>query len=132
MHKLLAQGNDGGTSLGTLGSGGGFGAVNDRVTGITTATGAMGAVSMIVSRVIGFLTLAGFLWFFFQLIIAGISWITAGGEKNKLTEARERLTNAFLGLVIVVAGWAILALASSFFGVDFTSPTTIIENLQLK
>lgn len=126
---LLAQNP---IEIGTIGEGGGFGAVNDKVTGVTTATGAMGSVSYILSRVIGFLTIAAAIWFFIQLIIAGISWITAGGEKNKLTEARERLTNAFIGLVVVVAGWAILALAGSFFGVDFTSPSAIIETIQLK
>jgi hypothetical protein len=53
--------------------------------------------------------------------------MTAAGDKAKLTEAQQRLTNAFIGLVVIISGWAILALAGQFFGYDITvsNPTTI-------
>lgn len=127
--KLL----DEGTPLGgRIGEGGGFGTINNSF----PASGgeALKLVTSIISKVIGVMTIAAAIWFFFQLLTAGIAWISAGGEKNKLTEARDRLTHAFIGLVIVVAGWAILALASQFFGYDLTisSPQTVIDQLKFK
>lgn len=77
-------------------------------------------IATIVSSIIGVMTLAGGIWFLLQILIGGFSWINAGGDKAKLQTSKDTLTNAFVGLIVVVAGWAILALAGTFFGVDFT------------
>lgn len=75
-----------------------------------------------VSAIIGFLTLAAFIWFMFQLVIGGIQWVTSGGDKNSLESARNRLTHAFVGLIIVVAGVSILAIIGQFLGVNWLNP----------
>lgn len=92
------------------------------------------AVTRAISGIIGFMTVAAAIWFFFQLIIGGIGWMTAAGEKNKLNEARDRITNAFIGLIIVVAGWAILSLAGQFFGWDITlsNTKTILDQIKFQ
>lgn len=84
-------------------------------------------IAKIVSSIIGIMTIAAGIWFLFQITIGGFNWITSGGDKAKLEAARSRLTNSFIGIIVVVAGWAILALASQFLGVDFTisSPGTL-------
>jgi len=65
--------------------------------------------------------------------MGGISWISAGGDKAKLTHARDQLSNAFIGLVVVVAGWAVLALAGQFFGwTTILAPTSIIDTLKFQ
>jgi len=102
---LVELGQIGGEGLGPFGSSPG-----DGLTGITN----------IVSSVIGIMTIAAGIWFLFQIVIGGFNWINAGGDKAKLQTSKDRLTNAFVGLIIVVAGWAILALAGTFFNVDFT------------
>lgn len=108
--------------LGTIGS-------NDGSLGPFAGGAASGLVGIakIVSSVIGVMTIAAGIWFLFQITIGGFNWITSGGDKAKLEAARSKLTNAFIGIVIVVAGWAILALAGQFLGVDFTigSPGTL-------
>ncbi len=124
--------NSGGTSLGGTLGGKGFGIINENLGQISTTQQAGGMVVYILSRVIGFLTVAASLWFLIQILIGGLSWISAGGEKNKLTEARDRLTNSFIGLVVVVAAWAILALMGEFFGIGFTNPAKILEQLEFK
>lgn len=78
------------------------------------------AITKIISSIIGVMTIAAGVWFLLQFIIGGFNMINAGGDKAKLQSSRDRLTNAFIGLIIVVASWAILSLASTFFGVDFT------------
>jgi len=101
------------------------------ITKVTSSPGP--AIVTAISSIIGFLTLVAVIWFMFQLMISGISWITAGGDKAKLTEARDRLTNAFIGLIIVVAGWALLSLVGIFFGwTDITNPANILSKIQFK
>ncbi len=75
-----------------------------------------GALAKIVSGIIGVLTIVASIWFMFQLLIGGINWLSSGGEKQKLTEARDRITHAFIGLIIVVASWGIIALTGQFLG----------------
>lgn len=61
--------------------------------------------------------------FFFILVIGGIRWIASGGDKAQTEGARSQITAALVGLVIVFAAWAILALIKTFFGVDIFSLT---------
>ncbi len=126
MHTLAQVSTD----LGTIG-GEGLGPF-----GKTTFTGvsALAAITRAVSSIIGFLTIAASIWFLFQILIAGISWITSGGDKNGLESARNRLTHSFIGLIIVVAGWAILALVGQFLGYDIliTNPANFVNLLQIK
>lgn len=64
--------------------------------------------------------------FFFILVIGGIRWILSGGDKAQTEGARSQITAALVGLVIVFAAWAILALINTFFGIDIfqlTLPT---------
>ncbi|MFZ5845725.1 MAG: hypothetical protein ACOY0S_04705 [Patescibacteria group bacterium] len=99
-----------------------------------TPTGSLQAITRAISSVIGIMTIAAAIWFIFQFTIGGFSWITAGGDKGKLEEAQRRLNNAFIGLVVVVAGWAILALAGQFFGYDIiiSDPGRLIEQLRFQ
>lgn len=116
MKNLLAQqpiqlNPIGGSGLGPFGNRS-FGSGADALTAIIKA----------VSAIIGFLTLAAFIWFMFQLVIGGIQWVTSGGDKNSLESARNRLTHAFVGLIIVVAGVSILAIIGQFLGVNWLNP----------
>src|SRR3989344_9035907 len=61
--------------------------------------------------------------FFFILVIGGIKWITSGGDKGQTEAARNQITAALVGLVIVFAAWGIIALIKTFFGVDRFSLT---------
>jgi len=122
MNKIFAAGS----SLGTIG-GDGLGPFANKtgnpIQSITTG----------ISGVIGFLTILAAIWFLIQFLMGGISWISSAGDKAKLTEARERLTNAFIGLLVVVSGWAILALAGQFFGWgDILAPAGIMDKLKFQ
>jgi len=58
-----------------------------------------------------------------MLIIGGYGWITAGGDKAKVEEARSRITNALIGLAIVAAAYALIVLIGQFFGVEIDNIT---------
>jgi hypothetical protein len=85
--------------------------------GNTTAGGTI--IGKIVGAVIGGILLAGFLLSFFYIVTGGISWITSGGDKNQLENARNKITNAVIGLIVVAAVWAIMTLVGKFIGIDF-------------
>ncbi len=52
------------------------------------------------------------------IVWGGISWITSGGDKTALEGARARITNAIVGLIVVVASYAIFVLVTQFIGLD--------------
>lgn len=59
------------------------------------------------------LVIVFFLW-------GSIEWITSGGDSGKVQKARDRITQAIIGLVILVGSFVIIAfLGSLFFGPDF-------------
>ena len=54
----------------------------------------------------------------FYLVMGAIAWITSGGDKGKVEEARNKITAAVIGLLILAAVWAIfnLVLTIAFGG----------------
>lgn len=81
------------------------------------------SLGRLIGNLISALFIAGFLLTFMLLIIGGIQWITAGGDKQALEKARNGITNAIMGLVIVAATYAIMTLVGKFFGIDITALT---------
>jgi hypothetical protein len=66
------------------------------------------------------------LFFIIQVFLAGISWISAGGEPKSLEAARGRITNAIIGLVVVVAAFAISVVVTSAFNINIFDPGGIV------
>jgi len=53
-------------------------------------------------------------------LMGAFEWITAGSDSKKTETARSRMTNAVIGLVILVSSFTILSFVSKiFFGNDF-------------
>ena len=72
----------------------------------------------IVSAAIRLILVIAALVFFFILVIGGIRWIASGGDKAQTEAARNQITAALVGLVIVFAAWAIVQLINTFFGIN--------------
>jgi hypothetical protein len=125
MERVYAQGQPlggtiGGANLGPFGTFSGDGAA------------AFTQITRVISNIIGIITVCASIWFLFNFVIGGLGWISAGGDKNKINESRDRMTYAFIGLLVVVAGVAILALAGQFLGFDtiITDPAGLVGNMQ--
>ena len=69
----------------------------------------------IISAAIRLILIVAALVFFFILVIGGIKWIVSGGDKAQTEGARNQITAALVGLVIVFAAWAIIKLIDIFF-----------------
>jgi len=54
------------------------------------------------------------------LLLGGINYMTAGGDKQKAEDAQKTITNAVIGLVLVAAAYAIFRLLDSVIGTGLT------------
>ncbi len=52
------------------------------------------------------------------LIWGGIEWITSGGDKAKAEKARNRITQAIIGIIVLAASTAIMSVVQGFLGVQ--------------
>lgn len=75
-------------------------------------------IGKLVSSIGGLLFIFAFFLTFLYLLMGGVSWLTSGGDKSKLENARDKITNALIGLVVVAAAYAVFALVGQFFGLD--------------
>jgi hypothetical protein len=64
--------------------------------------------------------IAGSVVFVFILLTGAIKWITAGGDKTSLESAQKTITNALIGLVILLSIFAIIGAIEFFFGLSLT------------
>ena len=117
-------------SLGNI-SGAGLGPFGNNPA--SSGTTALSQVTHTVSAIIGFMTIAAGIWFMFELLFSGYEWISSGGDAKKLEKARERMMNGFMGLLIIVGAWALLAIVGQFLGYDIlvTNPGSIMSQIKL-
>ncbi len=119
--NLLAvvEGPRGGSSRtsGTT-SGGSGGSITNPVLGdLGNLTGQEFFAKFVPSAVgIGFMI--GVVIFFFVLLIGAIQWISSGGEKQAVENAKAKITNAVIGLLVLFSLFAIIKLVETFFGFD--------------
>jgi uncharacterized protein YacL len=85
-----------------------------------------GTGNVIRNVIIAVLVVATLISLFF-LIRGGINWILSGGDKAKVTAARETLVAAIVGLIITFLAYFILNLVLSLFGLSFTN--LVIPNI---
>lgn len=67
--------------------------------------------------------------FVFIFLIGAIQWITAGGDKAQHENAKSKLTNALVGLFILLGILVIVKFVEAFFGISIT--LIDIESLQI-
>lgn len=72
----------------------------------------------LISGILRLLVIVAAVAFFFMLVLGGIQWILSGGDKQKTEAARNQITAALVGLVVVFSAWAIAQLIKTLFGVD--------------
>lgn len=80
-------------------------------------------LGQLISAVVGTIMIIAALLAFLYLILGGIKWITSGGDKAGMEEARNKITHAIVGLIVVGAAWAIMTLVQNFLGVQIIGGT---------
>ncbi len=82
----------------------------------TNDTGFFGSASSLINSILRFVFAIAALLVFFYLIWGGIDWITSGGDKGKTETARNKITSAIIGLIVLAAAYAILQIVLTFLG----------------
>lgn len=79
-----------------------------------------------LSSIITTLTVVGSLAFAIYFIIGGLKWITSGGDKTKASDASTQMTQAAIGLIVVVVSFFIIGIISNVLGLDILDPAAVL------
>ncbi len=83
----------------------------------------------VIRAIIRFILVVAFVLAFVMLLIGGIRWITAGGDEKAVGSARNMITAALIGLVIVLVAFALVRLIEVFFGINIISSGVCIPTI---
>ena len=75
-------------------------------------------VQKVIVNLVNLAYIAGVVIFFFMLIIGGLQWIASGGDKVAVANARSRISHAVIGLIVLMAVFAIVYFMEAIFEVD--------------
>lgn len=82
------------------------------------------------TTVIRIVLLAAALLVLAYLLWGGIDWITSGGDKEKLTHAQQKITQALIGIVVLVLAFGIFGVvAGNILGLIKISGGALIFSL---
>ncbi|MFZ5845724.1 MAG: hypothetical protein ACOY0S_04700 [Patescibacteria group bacterium] len=84
------------------------------------------AIGKLISNIVGLIFIFSFLLAFLYLLTGSVAWITSGGDKAGMETARNKVTHAIVGLIIVGAAWAIMVLVQNFLGVTIIGGTVTL------
>jgi len=68
---------------------------------------------------------------FAYLVWGGIQWLTSGGDKGKTEEARNKITAAIVGLVVVALSYAIFRVVLYVVGIEDPFTNGLPSNIRL-
>ncbi len=105
MEKLLAQGIKNPVIPKAIGEG-------------ANAAGGV-ALGLIIARMLSGMFIIAFVVAFIYLITGGFHWITSGGDKANLENARNKIVHAIVGLIVISTAFAVMNLVGTFLGLDF-------------
>jgi TRAP-type C4-dicarboxylate transport system permease small subunit len=88
------------------------------VQAMTPATGLAFYIAILWRSVV---TLGGVAFIIF-LIWGGIEWLTAGGDKTRVETAQKMITNALIGLAILIGSYAIALFIQGAFKINILAP----------
>lgn len=67
---------------------------------------------LFVSNVVRLVTIAGGLWMFMNLLVAGFMYLSASGSQEQITKAWNMIWQSMVGLLIIVIAFVITAVIS--------------------
>lgn len=74
--------------------------------------------SRLLSALLGFAIVGGIVIFAFKFFSGALSWMTAGGDQNKVANAKSTVTNASIGVVTLLFSFFIINIVSCVVGVN--------------
>jgi len=81
--------------------------------------GGTNTLSGILQTAVELLFIFAIIFALFMLIYSGWLWMTSGGDKQKITQVKLRITYAIIGLIVTFLSFMIINMLSNFFRVTF-------------
>ena len=75
----------------------------------------------LIGQVLVLIIILSSILLFIYLVIGGLQWLTSGGDKMAAQAARDKITAALTGLVIVLAAFALVRILEAAFGIRVLS-----------
>jgi hypothetical protein len=91
---------------------------------------AAGRFTDTISKIIGVLTISAGIWFIVQMFTGAVQWLSSAGEKQALENAKKKISNAILGLLVVVMSYTIIGIVGSFMGLDILNLKYLILRIR--
>lgn len=79
---------------------------------------------LLISNIVRLITVVAGIWMFFNIIAAGFIYLTAAGDREKLTRALNMIWHSIVGLVIIMMAFAIAGVISQLL---YGDPGTILR-----
>jgi hypothetical protein len=77
--------------------------------GLNTGRSISGIVATIIRTLLGFVGVI----FLILIIFGGMMWMNAGGNEESVTKAKKLITNAVIGVIIIMAAYLLVSLVMS-------------------
>ncbi len=95
-----------------------FGTVNPPPPVAAIGSGGAG-LSRFLSNIVLLIYTVSIVVFVFMIVIGAFQWITSGGDKDKLANAKKRITHAIIGVVILGLAFVIITAIGKITGFTF-------------
>lgn len=79
--------------------------------------GANTTIGMFISNIYQTILIFAGLVLLIMLSVAGIKWMTAGGDTKVKESAIDTMKNAIIGIVVVVLAWSLTVIFGRFLGI---------------
>jgi len=93
-------------------------ALGDTLNNLLLGSGGTGFFAALLPSLVRLAFVIGSVVFLFMFIMGAIQWITSGGDKTGLEGARGKITNALIGIILLLVSFAIIRLIEAFFSVN--------------
>ena len=81
----------------------------------------------LISSLITTVTIVGGLAFLLYFTLGGLKWITAGGDKTKVSEAQTSMTQGAIGLIVIVVSYFVVAIIGAVLSIDILNPFAALK-----
>ncbi|MBI3954713.1 hypothetical protein HY333_01580 [Candidatus Collierbacteria bacterium] len=96
--------------------------VNNALSDVVKTKSAGSGLAFYIAQLWKTVVLVGGLAFLLYLVWGGLQWLTAGGDKGKIEEAQHKITNALIGLAILVLSFAVVLFVQAVFKINLLKP----------
>lgn len=75
-------------------------------------------VGLVISNLLTIILIVGVIAVLFMLAIGGFEWVTSGGDKDRVAQARGKIVNAIIGLIILSLAFLLASTLGSITNIN--------------